>query len=94
MFKIHVDRDVEGYLPERGQVGRIGEEVPDRISNAKDFGRTPVTDDRTAHVVAKVAQFRRESGDRHVKTIVIRVDRLRSVPGTPAHRFARALPWR
>ncbi|MEO1678261.1 MAG: DEAD/DEAH box helicase family protein [Pseudomonadota bacterium] len=74
VVKVHIDRDVEGYRPERGQVDRDGEEVEDRIYNTKDFDRTLVIDDRTRLVAQKVTQFLKESGDRYQKTIVFCVD--------------------
>jgi len=74
VIKVHIDRDVEGYRPEKGQLDRDGEEVEDRIYNAKDFDRTLVLDDRTKLVAAKVTEFLRESGDRYQKTIVFCVD--------------------
>ena len=40
VIKVHIDRDVEGYRPELGQLDRDGNEVEDRIYNAKDFDRT------------------------------------------------------
>ena len=33
VVKIHIDRDVEGYRPEKGQLDRNGEEVEDHIYN-------------------------------------------------------------
>ncbi|MGO7870693.1 EcoAI/FtnUII family type I restriction enzme subunit R [Rhizobium leguminosarum] len=74
VIKVHIDRDVEGYRPEKGQLDRDGEEVEDRIYNAKDFDRTLVLDDRTKLVASKVAEFLKESGDRYQKTIVFCVD--------------------
>ena len=74
VVKVHIDRDVEGYRPEKGQVDREGEEVEDRIYNAKDFDRTLVLDNRTTLVAAKVTDFLKESGDRYQKTIVFCVD--------------------
>lgn len=74
VIKVHIDRDVEGYRPEKGQLDRDGEEVEDRIYNAKDFDRTLVLDDRTRLVAAKVTEFLKESGDRYQKTIVFCVD--------------------
>jgi type I restriction enzyme R subunit len=70
VVKVHIDRDVEGYRPEKGQLDRDGEEVEDRIYNAKDFDRTLVLDDRTKLVAKKVTEFLKESGDRFQKTIV------------------------
>src|SRR6266487_6465458 len=46
VVKVHIDRDIEGYRPEPGQVDRQGNEVEDRIYNTKDFDRTLVLDDR------------------------------------------------
>lgn len=70
VVKVHIDRDVEGYRPEKGQLDRDGEEVEDRIYNTKDFDRTLVLDDRTKLVAKKVTEFLKESGDRFQKTIV------------------------
>ena len=74
VVKVHIDRDVEGYRPEKGQLDREGEEVDDRIYNVKDFDRTLVLDGRTRIVARKVTQFLRESGDRFQKTILFCVD--------------------
>lgn len=74
VIKVHIDRDVEGYRPEKGQLDRDGEEVDDRIYNTKDFDRTLVLDDRTKLVASKVTEFLKESGDRYQKTIVFCVD--------------------
>ena len=74
VVKVHIDRDVEGYRPEKGQLDRKGEEVEDRIYNTKDFDRTLVLDDRTNLVARKVTEFLKESGDRFQKTIIFCVD--------------------
>ncbi|WP_288942910.1 EcoAI/FtnUII family type I restriction enzme subunit R [uncultured Roseovarius sp.] len=74
VIKSHIDRDVEGYRPEKGQLDRDGNEVEDRIYNTKDFDRTLVLDDRTKLVAQRVTQFLKESGDRMQKTIVFCID--------------------
>ncbi len=74
VVKVHVDRDVEGYRPEKGQRDRDGELVEDRIYNVKDFDRTLVIDGRTKLVAQKVTAFLRESGDRFQKAIIFCVD--------------------
>jgi type I restriction enzyme R subunit len=74
VVKVHIDRDVEGYRPEKGQLDRDGEEVEDRIYNIKDFDRTLVLDERTKLVARKITDFLKESGDRFQKTIVFCVD--------------------
>jgi type I restriction enzyme R subunit len=73
VVKVHIDRDVEGYRPEAGQVDREGNEVEDRIYNNKDFDRTLVLDDRTVLTAKKVTEFLKESG-RFQKTIIFCVD--------------------
>jgi type I restriction enzyme, R subunit len=74
VVKVHIDRDVEGYRPEKGQLDRGGNPVEDRIYNSKDFDRTLVIDDRTRLVAKKITQFLNETGDRLQKTIVFCVD--------------------
>ena len=74
VVKVHIDRDVEGYRPEEGQIDRDGEEVEDRIYNTKDFDRTIVLDGRTKVVAEKVTEFLTECGDRFQKTILFCVD--------------------
>jgi type I restriction enzyme, R subunit len=74
VIKVHVDRDVEGYRPEKGQLDRDGNEVDDRIYNAKDFDHILVLDDRTRLVAAKVTEYLKESGDRFQKAIIFCVD--------------------
>lgn len=74
VIKVHIDRDVEGYRPELGQLDRDGNEVEDRIYNAKDFDRHIVLDDRTVLTAKKITEFLKESGDRFQKTIVFCVD--------------------
>lgn len=74
VIKVHVDRDIQGYRPEKGQLDRDGYEVEDRIYNTRDFDRTLVLDDRTKLVARKVTEFLKESGDRYQKTIVFCVD--------------------
>lgn len=74
VIKIHIDKDVEGYRPEKGAVDRDGQEIEDRIYNAKDFDRHIVIDPRTELVAEKITQFLKESGDRDAKTIVFCVD--------------------
>ena len=74
VIKVHIDRDVEGYRPERGQVDRDGVEVEDRIYNTRDFDRSLVLDGRTRIVARKVTEFLKDSGDRLQKAIVFCVD--------------------
>jgi type I restriction enzyme, R subunit len=73
VIKVHIDRDVEGYRPEKGQVDRYGEEIEDRIYNPRTS--TGPGDRRPDPLVAqKVTEFLKDSGDRFQKTIVFCVD--------------------
>ena len=74
VIKVHIDRDVEGYRPEQGQLDRDGNQVEDRLYNLKDFDRTLVLDERTKLVARKVSQYLKESGNRFQKTILFCVD--------------------
>ncbi len=74
VVKVHLDVDVEGYRPTRGEVDDYGYEIEDRIYNQKDFDRTLVIDERTRRVAQKVTEFLKESGNRFQKTIVFCVD--------------------
>src|SRR5271165_2061556 len=74
VIKVHIDVDVHGYRPERGDVDRDGNEIEDRIYNTNDFDRNIVIDDRTKLVAKKVSDFLKESKDRFQKTILFCVD--------------------
>ncbi len=74
VVKVHIDRDVEGYRPEKGQLDREGDLVEDRLYNTQDFDRTLVIDGRTSLVAQKITQFLKESGDRFQKAIIFCVD--------------------
>ena len=74
VVKVHIDRDVEGWRPQKGTVDRDGDEVEDRVYNQKDFDQNLVIDGRTETVARKITRFLKESGDRMQKTIVFCVD--------------------
>ncbi len=74
VVKVHLDVDVEGYRPRKGEVDKYGYEIEDRIYNQKDFDRNLVIDERTKRVARKVTEFLKGSGDRFQKTIVFCVD--------------------
>jgi type I restriction enzyme R subunit len=73
VIRISIDRDVEGYRPERGKLDIYGNLVPDKIYGVKDFDRELVIDDRTKLVAKKVSEFLTKT-NRFDKTIVFCVD--------------------
>jgi type I restriction enzyme R subunit len=74
VVKVHIDRDVQGYRPEKGKLDIFGNEIEDRVYNQKDFDRNLVIDGRTKLIAKKVSDFLRESGDRFQKTIIFCLD--------------------
>lgn len=74
VVKVHLDVDVEGYRPTKGETDKYGYEIEDRLYNQKDYDRNLVIDERTKRVAHKVTEFLKESGDRFQKTIVFCVD--------------------
>lgn len=74
VIRIHIDRDIEGYQPEKGKQDREGNPVEDREYNAREFDRTIVLDGRTEVVAQKITEFLKECGDRYQKSIIFCVD--------------------
>lgn len=73
VIRIGLDKDIEGYRPEKGKVDKYGYEIEDREYNTKDFDRKIVIDARTKTIAAKVTEFLKKT-DRFSKTIVFCVD--------------------
>jgi hypothetical protein len=60
--------------PEKGTLDRDGEEVEDRIYNARDFDRTLMLDDRTRLIAKRSPSFSRKAATVFQKTILCCVD--------------------
>ncbi|OGE80975.1 MAG: restriction endonuclease [Candidatus Doudnabacteria bacterium RIFCSPHIGHO2_12_FULL_48_11] len=73
VIRLTLDRDVEGYRPEIGKTDKYGNEVPDRIYNAKDYDRNLVIDERTQLVASKISEYLKSTNP-YQKTIVFCVD--------------------
>jgi len=69
VVRIDIDRDVEGWRPEKGMLDKYGREIADRIYNQKDFDRTLVIEPRTQLVAQKISEFLKAT-NRFDKTIV------------------------
>jgi len=74
VIKVHLNIDVEGYRPQKGEVDKQGVLIDDRIYNVKDFDRTIVIDSRTQRVAKWISDHLKQSGNRLAKTIVFCVD--------------------
>lgn len=67
--RIDIDRDVEGWRPDKGMVDKYSQEIADRIYNQKDFDKTLVIEARTQLVAKKISDFLKAT-NRFDKTIV------------------------
>ena len=74
VIRVHIDKDIDGYRPEKGKLDREGKPVEDRQYNARDFDSTIVLDGRTTVAAQKITEFLKESGNRFQKSIVFCVD--------------------
>ena len=73
VVRVSLDRDLEGYRPERGKLDEDGYEVEDKEYTMHDFDRTIVIDERTKVVAKRNAEYMK-STDRMARAIVICVD--------------------
>ena len=69
VIRIDIDRDVQGWRPERNQRDKYGEVIEDRIYNQHDMDNTLVLEKRTELVARKVTEFLKGT-DRYAKSIL------------------------
>jgi type I restriction enzyme R subunit len=69
VVRIGIDKDLEGWRPEKGKTDKYGQEIEDREYNDLDFDRRLVLEKRTELVAAKITEFLKAT-DRFAKTIV------------------------
>jgi len=69
VYRIDLDKDLQGWRPPRGMVDKYGNLIEDRIYNQKDFDRSLVIEARTQLVARKISDFPKNTG-RYDKTIV------------------------
>jgi type I restriction enzyme R subunit len=69
VVRIGLDKDLDGWRPEKGQTDKHGFEIDDRQYNDLDFDRNLILEKRTQLVAAKITEFLRAT-DRFAKTIV------------------------
>ncbi|WP_218937153.1 EcoAI/FtnUII family type I restriction enzme subunit R [Bacillus toyonensis] len=73
VIRIGLDKDLEGYRPERGKTDIYGEEIEDREYSQKDFDKNIIIDDRTKVVAGRITEYLKKT-DRFAKTIIFCVD--------------------
>jgi type I restriction enzyme, R subunit len=64
-----LDKDLDGWRPEKGKTDKFGQLIEDREYNALDFDQNLVLEKRTTLVAAKITEFLKAT-DRYAKTIV------------------------
>jgi type I restriction enzyme, R subunit len=69
VVRIGLDKDLDGWRPENGQMDKYGQVIEDREYNDLDFDRNLILEKRTELVAAKITQFLK-ANDRFSKTIV------------------------
>ncbi|WP_425642727.1 EcoAI/FtnUII family type I restriction enzme subunit R [Marinomonas gallaica] len=69
VIRVDIDKDVQGWRPEKNQVDKHGNLIEDRIYNQKDFDRTLVIDERTELVAKTITNYLKRT-DPMAKTIV------------------------
>ncbi|WP_029918468.1 EcoAI/FtnUII family type I restriction enzme subunit R [Pelobacter seleniigenes] len=69
VVRIDLDKDLQGWRPEKGQTDKNGNLIEDRIYNLRDMDRNLVMELRTRLVAKKVTEFLKAS-NRFDKTIV------------------------
>ena len=69
VVRIDIDRDVQGWRPNKGQVDDKGQPIEDRVYNQIDMDRTLILKQRTELVAKKITEFL-SATDPYAKTIV------------------------
>ncbi len=69
VVRIGLDKDLDGWRPEKGRLDKYGQEIEDREYNERDFDRNLILEKRTEAVAARITTFLKAT-DRFAKTIV------------------------
>lgn len=69
VIRIGIDKDLEGWRPEKGKTDKYGQEIEDREYNDLDYDRNLILEKRTELVAARITEFLKAT-DRFAKTIV------------------------
>jgi type I restriction enzyme R subunit len=69
VVRISIDKDVEGWRPEKGKTDKYGQLIEDREYNETDIDRNLIFEQRTELVAARITEFLKAT-DRFAKTIV------------------------
>lgn len=73
VIRVSINRDLEGWRPEKGQTDMYGNLIEDREYDRKDFDKKLIIDDRTQLVAKRVTTWLKTNG-RNSKTIIFCTD--------------------
>src|SRR5690625_3915329 len=73
VIRVGLDRDLEGYRPEKGKIDKYGNLIDDREYYQKDFDKDLILEKRTKLVAKRVTEFLKKT-DRFSKTIIFCID--------------------
>ena len=73
VIRVGLDRDLEGWRPEKGKTDVQGNLIEDRLYNLKDYDRTLVIEERTKIVARRVSEYLK-AVNRFDKTIIFCID--------------------
>ena len=91
VIRVHLDKDLTGWRPEKGKTDKHGNEIDDRVYNQQDFDRNIVMEKRTELVAKRIVEYL-EKTDPYSKTIVFcedidHADRMRiAIANAAPHR--------
>jgi len=74
VIRVFIDKDIEGYRPEKGKVDKYGNEIDDREYNVTDYDKNLVIEPRTELVAKTVSDYLKENNSRFDKAIFFCVD--------------------
>ncbi|BAZ15001.1 hypothetical protein NIES4071_68710 [Calothrix sp. NIES-4071] len=69
VVRVDIDKDVEGWQPEQGQLDKYNQLIKDQVYNQKDFNKTLVLEKRDILVAKRITEFLKAT-NRFDKTIV------------------------
>jgi len=69
VVRVGLDKDLDGWRPERGKLDKYGREIEDREYTQRDYDRALILDKRTAVIAKKISEYLKAT-DRFAKTIV------------------------
>src|SRR5690625_1114581 len=73
VIRVGLDRDLEGYRPEKGKIDKYGNLIDDREYYQTDFDKDLILEKRTKLVAKRVTEFLKKT-DRFSKTIIFCID--------------------